>query len=101
VDDSAIPARLRAVTDGTWYPIPGSVAADLGNNHRQGRCRARALHDLRRLIRLGTRLEGLWWLQQLDAPAESITVENRVWIGHCWTEIGAGRSPWRRPRRAA
>ena len=100
-DDTALPARLRAVTDGTWYPTPGSVAANLGNNHRQGRCHARTLYDLRRLIKLGIRREGPWWLEMLDAPSDSITAEDRGWIVYCWTEMGAGRSPWRRARRAA
>lgn len=101
MDDSAMPARLGAVTDGTWYPTRGSVAANLGNNHQQGRCHARTLYDLRRLIKLGIRREGQWWIEMLDSPAGSISADDQRWVHYAWTEIGAGRSPWRRPRHAA
>ncbi len=101
LNDSSLPDRLRAVLDRTWLPIPGSLAADLGNHHRRGRCHARTLRDLRRLARLGFHRDGWWWIGVLDARADCIDPTDRQWIIHAWDELGAGRSPWPRKRRAA
>ena len=89
LDDRSLPARRHAIIEGNWLPLPGTLAAHLGNQRRQGRCIARTLKDLRRLVRRGYRRNGWWWIEILDAPIDTIDATDREWVTTAWDELAA------------